>query len=273
MKFCLNFIAIVMIYGTTGTGYAKGILGGYNLGLSYSTTTSYAAVSYDTPITKPLPDDCDTETSETAGQMRCTAYLAPDGTGAYNVSVYIERPFERQGLFYFKPGFALSSLSYTGGLAPKPSSTYSGSSTTTSKTATPGGAPTSAPAAAPLDKAYIEMYGVNWKSYLQFGITPRYLPDILVSAGIGVQTVAGTVKVFKTKTNTYIIQPDGFGELEVVVIRGGEGYLSGFASYSESLVTNIGPNLIKDNPSGTTTTNYKLGLRNQELGVRLLFPF
>lgn len=270
-----------MLLSTETICFGKGGIWGYNLGLSYSTTTSYAAISYDTPVTKTLPTDCDTATTETAGQMRCSAYLAPDGTDSYNVSVYIERPFERQGLFYFRPGFTLSSLSYTGGLAPKPSAGFSGTSTSTSKTSTStsktstsqiGAAPTDV-ATAPVDKAYIQMYGVNWKSYLQVGITPHYLPDILVSAGIGIQTVAGTVKVFQTKTNAFIIQPDGFGELEVIVIRAASGYLSGFGSYSESLATNIGSNLIKDNPSDSNTTNYKLALKNQEFGIRALFPF
>lgn len=268
-------ILLLTLFGVEGVSYAKGSIWGYNLGLSYSTTTNYAAISYDSPATKTLPEDCDTATAETTGQMRCSAYLAPDGTGSYNISVYIEKPFERQGFFYFKPGFSLSSLSYTGGLAPKPSSTYGGKTTTAKSTSTKSGPsePAAEPATAPLDRAYIQMYGVNWKTYLQIGITPHYLPDILVSAGVGIQTVAGNVKVFKTKTNAYIIQPDGFGEVEVVVIRVGEGYLSGFASYSESLATDIGSRLIKDNPSDSTTTNYKLALKNQELGIRALFSF
>lgn len=266
-------IALLALLIPGSHSYGKSIFSEYNLGLSYSTTTNYAAISYDTPAMKTIPSDCDTATAQDRGQMRCTAYLAPDGNGAYSVSAYIEKPFERQGLFYFKPGFTLSTITYTGGIVAKPNAPLQGSkSKTTSASQDPNQPPTTA-GTAPVDRAYIYMYGLNWQTYLRFGITPQYFPDILASVGVGVQTVAGSVRVFKTKTNTYIVQPDGFGELEIVLVRWNGGYLSGFASQSQTLMTPLGTNLIQDRPSDTETTNYRLGLKNEQLGARMLFPF
>lgn len=286
MKFFRTCIAIIpaiiaVLFADPGLTKGGGFFSAYNLGVSYATTASYAAITYQSPKSKKLPDDCDTN-DVSAGNMRCTAYLAPDGEGTYNISVLFEKPFKREGLFYFEPGLTLATVSYTGTLAPKPGGPLS-SSKKTSSTSTSNSGPTmsqsgSTPPAdssstAPLDHANIGMYGINWQTYIRFGITPRYLPDILASVGVGLQTVVGKVRVFTESTSTALVQPEAFGELEAVVARFKGGYLSGFVSLDQSLATPYGTNLIADNPSGTETSDYRLGLKASGSGIRLLFPF
>lgn len=273
MKTMSVFTLMSIITGVTflpEKSFGKPFYSAYNLGISYATSTNYSAITYDTSKTATLPSDCE-ESPDDSSQMRCTAFLAPDGDGSFSVNLFVEKPFERQGLFYFKPGLTASTISYTGNLNPKPSSPFK-SSSSSSNTSTSKG-PTSTANTAPLDKASIEMYGINWQGYLRLGITPKYLPDLFIAGGVGLQTVVGKVKVFKTTTTTAVVQADGFAEGEIVVVRAGEGYLSGYASIDQSLATPFGTNLIEDNPSQTDTKNYRLGLKATQAGIRLLFPF
>ena len=124
---------------------ATGFFSRYNIGVSYSTTTSYASISYDAPIVPNLPQDCSQSTGSSS-LMHCEAFLGPDSSNSADISVYIEKPFKREGLFYFEPGFTFSTISYKGGLASKPSSPIKsgGSSTNKSSTASAQG-PTQGP--------------------------------------------------------------------------------------------------------------------------------
>ena len=254
---------------------------GYNLGYVYSTTTSYASISYDAPIVSNLPQDC-SKSVESSSMMRCQAYLAPDTSGASDSSIFIEEPFKRQGMFYFEPAFTFSTISYKGGLGSKPKNRLSKTSnssesvqngTSTSASDYSLGAQAPAEGEQPLTKAYIEAYGINWQGYLRFGLTPRYLPDVLVKVGLGIQTVGGRLKIFKEEKIRYVIQPSAFGEIALVLARVSTGALSIFIGEEQTLSGPIGSKLISDYPSGTDLRNFQLGLMTGSAGIRVLFPF
>ena len=256
-------VAAVMALCVNDADASDSFFSRYNLGLSYASSANYASISYETTATGAIPSDCNTSEAST-GNMRCRTFLSPDGVGSYNISAYLKKPFKRQGLFYFEPGFTFSTVSYKGTLGSEPSNTIGTGST--KKSTTPS-------ADQPLTSASIELYGVNWQGYLEFGITPLYIPDLFLSAGLGLQTVGGTVHVFQERATTYFAQPEAFGELELVFVRYKTGALSLYGNIDQSLHTPIGTALISDNPSGTDTTNYKVNLQSSSYGVRLLFPF
>lgn len=254
---------------------------GYNLGYVYSTTTSYASISYDAPMVTNLPQDC-SESVESSSMMRCQAYLAPDTSGASDSSLFIEEPFKRQGLFYFEPAFTFSTISYKGGLGSKPKSPLGGTSKSSSslqRSASTSASNNSSGEQAPVDgeqpltKAYIQAYGINWQGYLRFGLTPRYLPDVLFKLGLGVQTVGGRLKIFKEEKIRYVIQPSAFGEIALVLVRVSTGALSVFVGEEQTLSGPLGSKLISDYPNGTDLRNFQLGLITGSAGIRVLFPF
>jgi hypothetical protein len=233
----------------------------YNLGVSYGISGNNAQISYNAPIKGGVPSAC---TANDQTTMQCIAYLGPDKTGGSSVSVFLDEPFKRQGLFYFDYGLTFATESYEGGIISKPGS---GAQSFGSANAKPD------PSSQPLTQAYMDLYGVNWQTYIRFGITPMYIPDVLVTAGVGLQTVGGPVKIYNSDTMAYVIQPEAFGELSLVVLRVGTGYLSAYYGLDQSITGAVGTQLVGDNPGGTPLTNLHLALLGSSEGIRLLFPF
>jgi len=239
----------------------KGFFQRYNLGVTYAASASYARVMYKHPMINPLPDDCAPEVQDER-QMACTAYLAPDADETATPSLFFEEAFERQGLFFFDLGFAFSTITYKGGVVPKPVQTV--------KTKN-GVKPIDT--VQPIGVVYMEIYGINWQSYARVGFTPRYVPDLFLTAGLGVQTAGGKVKMLGISEQVLVVQPDVFVELELVMIRAGEAAFSAFLGKSESIVTPFGSRLLEDEPGGSKLTQLELGLTSSSAGLRLLFPF
>lgn len=237
------------------TALAKdgGFFANHNVGVSYDIGTSYARIGYDAPMVDDRPKDCSTNIKDSE-TMRCENYLARNG-GSGSPGIFIEAPFKRQGLLYFEPGLTFSTVSYKGDLA----------------TSSEGGG--TIPADQPLQRASMELYGINWQGYLRFGVTPRYLPDVLVSVGGGLQTVRGRIRVFDEKYDRNIYQPNIFGKVDVVIIRAGTAALSGYYGIDQSIASEFGSKLVDDNPSDSDLTNFRLALISASSGVRLLLPF
>ena len=247
--------------------FGKGLFSAYNVGAYYALTSSYTNLDYDAPITETLPQDC-VNNADVADKMRCRTYLVPDKSRG--MGLFLQRPFVRKGLFYLEPGFTFSTLSYSGIVGDKPQPVVR---STESKGVSNDGSHKSQAAEQPLQKVLLELYGINWQSYLKFGITPRYLPDLFCSLGIGIQTVGGRVKVVRTDQFRAVIQPSAYGEIEAVLARMATGYLSLFYNHDQTVLGRFGSNLIEDHPNGADLTNFKATLINAGMGVRLLMPF
>lgn len=253
---------------TSQTALAKGFLfAPYHLGVYYTLTSSYTNLEYDAPLSEKIPKDC-VANEEVTGKMRCRSYLVPDES--MGLGLFLQKPFIREGLFYLEPGFTLSTLSYSGTKRDKPNQTLSksGANNSTSKTDS-----SFSDNDQPLQKVLLELYGINWQGYLKIGLTPRYLPDIFVSLGLGIQTVGGRVKVVHTDQIRWVVQPSAYGELEAVLVRMASGYLSAFYNRDQTVLGRYGSNLIEDHPNGADMTNFKATLINAGMGVRLLMPF
>jgi hypothetical protein len=245
----------------------KGLFSAYNWGAYYAFTSSYTNLDYDATATEKLPQDC-VMNSEVAGKMRCRTYLVPDNSKG--LGLFLQKPFQRQGFFYLEPSFTFSTISYSGTVGKKPNQVMS---TANSKSVTNDALSTLAPGEQPLKKVLLELYGINWQSYLKLGMTPRYFPDAFLSLGFGIQTVGGRVKVVHTDRVRWVIQPSAYGEIEVVFARMATGYLSAFYSHDQTVLGRYGSNLIEDNPDGTDLSNFKATLINAGIGARLLLPF
>jgi len=254
--------SIVVAAGLTGastTAHADpSFFSEHNLGITYEIGHNYAQLSYDAPLVGNVPQQCVNDQFD-AGHMRCAAYLSDDANDASGISIYIEAPFKRQGLFYFEPGLTFSTVEYQGTLAGQPTGP-------TNKNSGP-------PPTQPLTQASMELYGVDLQAYLRVGITPPYIPDIFVSAGLGLQMVGGRIKVLTQDDTHFVAQPEAFAEVEAVLLRYKTGSLSVFYGQDQSLTSQFSANVIGDNPSGSNLTNFQVGLSTASTGVRLLFPF
>lgn len=243
---------------------AEAWLGSYQLGMSVGASHSYATIAYDTPRQAALPSDCEEHKVDNT-LMHCSAYLARDADETPIPSLYLDEAFKRQGLLYFDLGLTFSTLAYQGGLVTKP------------KTTVPGGAKgtsgkTIANPEQPLSNAYLEMYGINWQTYLRLGLTPYLFPDILATFGVGLQTVGGRVRIMATDETRFVMQPQGFAELELVVLRFGRGAASLYVGQEQSFG---GPmsKLAEDRPGGLPIFNLQAGFSTASAGLDILFPF
>lgn len=248
---------------STAHAAADGTFFGYNLGINYEISKSYAQIAYDSPIQSTMPKDCEPN-QNVPGAMRCQAYLGPDNTTSSYPSIYLEAPFKRQGLLYFETGLTFATIEYVGGLASKPAGPSGGAK---------GSKPDTGPDGPPLQKAYLDLFGINWQGYARVGITPRYLPDLFVSAGAGIQTAYGTIKVLTSKYKQVVVQPDVFGSVELVIARFHTGSFAVYAGVDQSIAGQLGTQLIPDNPSGSSMSNFRLSLIGGASGIRLLLPF
>lgn len=256
----------VAVLSSEARGAEKGFFSRYNVGVTYEVSSSYAQIAYDADTMASTPDDCAVD-EKNPSQMHCRAFLAPDEDATPSPGLYLAQPFKRTGWFAFDWGFTVSSLAYKGGIvtqprAPQPAPRQGGSS----------GPQKPVPKRdQPLDHAYLELYGLSWQTYLQVGITPRYLPDIFYSLGVGLQTVGGKVRVLEEQTRTFLVQPDAYGELEAVFARFGEGALGVYLSQHQSLRSDA--KLMDDYPSNSRLKNLVVSLQSSAAGVRLLLPF
>ncbi len=257
-------IAVAIVSAPQVSWAADGWLSRYNFGVTYEANTSYAQIGYEAKTLQPMPENCDPAENDSS-RIHCTAYLAPYGDSYPTPSLFLQSPFKRTGLFYFDFGFTFSTVTYKGTLVGKPSSAVK----------SVGGAKNKTAPSQPLTKALLELYGINWQSFLSLGITPRYLPDLILSAGVGLQTVGGRVKILQSDSFRTVVQPEIFGTLELYLLRWNESSFSMFVGRDQSLLSQTGTRLIDDQTLADqqTLTNFRLGLMTASAGLRILFPF
>lgn len=178
-------------------------LKGYQLGFDYTSTGSASTLSYQAPLAAPPPRGCVAD-PDGKPTMSCTAVISSALSQGFGF--FLEQTFKRQGWAYFKADLRFAYFGLDAALDKTGPETID----------------------QPIDSATIHLYGLNTEGYVKFGVTPRYVPDILVSLGIGAQAGSGNMKVDGIKERINVLVPHVFMELELVWIRLGRTSLASF---------------------------------------------
>jgi hypothetical protein len=186
----------------------------YQLGVDYLSVTDEAHVSYDLAAPNGIAEGCAAVGDDDDGRERCQIDIS--GTSANRWGVFLQQAFKRQGLYYFKPdlGFAARPLRGRMSVADAQLNEERG---------------------LPLHQLEYSLVAVVLKPYLTLGITPQGWPDVLVSLGPALQLAAGEVTINGRKETSAFAAVSGeiiygFVELEIVLLRFGDGALSAVAS-------------------------------------------
>lgn len=197
-----------------GLGTVWNYVSQYQFGIDYSNSIDYVSLSYSTPTAGGIPSSCQQDSSDSS-KKRCTAGMVGGSSSGWGV--FLEKAFKKQGPYYldWDVGFGARYLS---GQLPEKDANKDG---------------------LPLRYASFSLAAVVAKPYVQFGITPEFWPDILVSVGPALQLAMGNVAVNDETKNVMVGTStwsgpmsliNGFFALEIVLKRFGEGAFSLMAS-------------------------------------------
>lgn len=187
----------------------------YQLGIDYSNSMDYVALSYSTSSSGGVPSSCQT-LSDDPSKKRCSVGM--QGGSSSGWGIFLEKAFKKQGRYYFDWDVSAGAR-YLSGQIPDSSVSKDG---------------------LPLRYASFSLAAFVVKPYIQFGITPEFWPDVLVSIGPAVQVAAGNVTVNDKPQNVIVGTSsltgpmsllNGFFALEIVLKRFGEGAFSLMASH------------------------------------------
>ena len=199
------------------------ILKQYQVGFDYASSQDTVALNYKTPIAGNLPPSCTQETGD-ATSKRCSVTMI--GGHSSGFGLVLQRAFRRQGLFYFKPEIGFG-VRYLNGQLRASDKSLSG---------------------LPLRSASFSLGSAVLKPYIQFGITPDWWPDLLISMGPAIEGAFGRVSInddhanvaMGTSSVTGIMSViHGFLQVELVLKRFGDGAFSLFVA-SEATGNGIG---------------------------------
>lgn len=185
----------------------------YNVGIDYLSSHDSMALLYDTTRMSGggLADDC--MATGNPARMQCRTLMT--GGASSGFGLFLQQPFQRQGDFHFviDLGFGLRLLN--GELQEDEAKRLEQQGI-------------------PLRQASFSLVGVVLKPYVQLGYTPSSgFPDVLFSFGPAVQVSAGQMTINNERENVILATGSGltgFMELEVVLWRFGEGFLSLYTS-------------------------------------------
>lgn len=187
----------------------------YQIGIDYSSSNNLVAAEYETDSPSEIPRNCGVDVDEPA-HMRCSVEMQARGSSGFGIIV--QQAFKRQGLFYVNADIGIGAR-YLQGRLPTDQAGRDG---------------------LPLQSLDFRLAAAIFKPYLQFGITPkqRYWPDVLIAFGPALSLATGEVSVNGTSRRVTLGSTSGlnsglvtgFTELEIVLVRFGDGLLSIFAN-------------------------------------------
>lgn len=184
------------------------------LGVDYSNSIDRVDLSYEVPTAGVIPGSC--KVTSDGGSKRCSVKMLGGFSNGWGV--FLQPPFKRQGYFYFDWDVGLG-VRYLNGALQDEDRNVDG---------------------LPLSDAKFSLLAAVIRPYIQFGVTPEGLPDLLISVGPALQVALGTVtingerEVVMAGTSSFtgplsLIQ--GFFAIETVVYRFGDGAFSLMASH------------------------------------------
>lgn len=236
----------------------------YNVGVNLIGQSQFAKVEFsvDTAEDAIASDVVNCGADETLTLRTCSVILNGGGGsgigGAYfgGFGVFLQQHFKRTGLFYFDWDVSIGAQLLSGQLESKSKNLYAG-----------------------LESLEYTLYGLQLKPYIQFGITPRKLPDVLFSAGTVVQALAGNVSVNGEEEFTALLQSSGvsrsiipwaqaYFEFEIVFLRFGDGAFSWYQSLTAANDSaSTGDFYTKDVDA---MSDFKASFVSSESGLKLL---
>lgn len=217
-------------------------LQGYHIGIDSTASVDHVRVDYET---SGIPrSDCQALPSSTPQDPRQRCALSIEAGRSSGFGLFLEQPFRRQGLFYFKPdlGFGVRYLQAEIRRSDE---------------------------ALPLRQLGFSLLALSAKPYLKLGITPASaLPDVFISLGPSLLVAAGKVAVNDDEVAHAVVGAErnilrGFFEFEAVLARFGEGFFSLFVAQDhagDELGTRFYPKN-KDNMS-----NFRAGFSRRTFG-------
>lgn len=185
----------------------------YRLGVSFGAYGSQSILSYQHQTLNPLPSGC----TLIDDSMSCQQSIQDTSS----VNFFVQQVFKRQGWFYFSTDLGFSTFKLNSGTDLQKNSALL-------EDYVPQ----------PIEKIDLALSGLSSKLYIQFGITPPYVPDLLFSAGIGYEYLVGSIRIEDQKemiragTNLVMLA------VELVWMRFGDGSLSS-AAYIETVGKSI----------------------------------
>ncbi len=207
----LVFVILVSL-GFSSLGYSNSLwnyLRQYQVGISFAPVTDSIRIRYE------VENSNYSETKTESLSQTDTGFSQCNGCG-----FFLQQAFKRQGNFYFNADLGLEVRALQ---IERENDTKYASST--------------------IENASVSLYGGVVRPYIQFGLTPpRNLPDFLISIGPVYQLLWGSVSINDETHHTGIsgipagkkTGLTGFLELELVLIRFGDGALSLFKSTSNA---------------------------------------
>ena len=221
----------------------------YRLGVEFAPEVASTSMPYDAPLREPLPETC-RKTDD--AHMHCIASLFPAPSSGFGLVV--QRVFRRQGLFYFDAGLAGDLHTLTASL---PNHGLDPAETDQTKTRPP------------IQTLDVKLYMVGAGADVTLGLTPRYLPDLLLTTGLFEQLATGTVTVNGSRRSRTYTAVRHSATVEMVYARFGSGSLSLYATYSAQ--TTYSQSLYNDQATGVG--NLKLLTGSFTLGLlKLVLP-
>lgn len=210
MALCFVLSSPAFAFVTEVVNYVKQ----YQIGVDYSSSVDRLSVTYDTDINGGVPKSCTTIEND-GTKKRCSFSMQTGSSSGWGL--FLQRAFKKQGFWYFDYDVGFGARYLSGALSEDDQSTDG----------------------LPLKEAKFSLATVIAKPYIQFGITPDWWPDVLVSVGPAAQVAVGTVSIndhserVVAGTSSYAGPMSlwhGFLELEFVLKRFGDGAFSIFSS-------------------------------------------
>ncbi|MBC7658888.1 MAG: hypothetical protein H7249_04195 [Chitinophagaceae bacterium] len=184
----------------------------YRLAVELRGGNTATRLKYDTAQSVVTPDRCVPKLLNPS-RMDCETTLLESRPVTYGLS--LQQAFTRTGWFYSNFDFGLSYFALDAKSDPRDPLVLNPK---------------------PLQDARVHLYGINLKGYYQFGITPpQYLPDLLISVGLGGHYSHGNLKINALRQTVDVLSNIRMFQFELVWWRFRDGSLSSYAE-SESNV-------------------------------------
>lgn len=206
--------------------YGQTLIGGYSFGVEYAPSINIHTFQYETPKDGPLPKFC----QDKSDKRECFGVLSPSFNNS--LGFVVTKQYVPKGLFVLDSGFDFSFHRYQANMELN-SSKFS--------IEQDGVQLVDNGIDQPITSMSLDAYALATRYAGKIGLAPPFLPDVILSAGPGIETVYGTITINDEEFNELIFSPHFFGNIELVWARFlGKGSLSTYMDLQMNVSTNQG---------------------------------